>query len=73
MSGIPYVLKNPNFKYIEKFQNMCNLNTTYKCPHDNCNVIWNSEKQLFICQCNGCKFDLNGTVVKGPATDNLNC
>lgn len=41
------------------------------CPHAGCNVNYDNTQQKFVCPCHGAKFDLDGTVLRGPATDNL--
>ena len=42
-----------------------------RCTHLGCKI--NSEIDgKFVCPCHGSKFDLNGTVVNGPAVKNLN-
>ena len=45
---------------------------SYTCPHAGCKANWDKEKNHFICPCHGSKFDKDGNVVNGPATQNLN-
>jgi menaquinol-cytochrome c reductase iron-sulfur subunit len=37
------------------------------CPHLGCGYRWDEEKKEFLCPCHGSIFDLNGTVLAGPA------
>lgn len=41
------------------------------CPHANCLVNYDAAAQKLPCPCHGSKFDLNGTVLNGPATKSL--
>lgn len=38
------------------------------CSHANCLVNYDSPSQKLPCPCHGSKFDINGTVLNGPAT-----
>lgn len=40
-----------------------------KCTHNGCEVAW--QEDLFACPCHGSKFNPDGTVVEGPATQAL--
>ena len=71
--SIPYNLSNPNFCFLEGFQTRKCQKESYTCPHAGCKANWDKEKNHFICPCHGSKFDKDGNVVKGPATQNLNC
>lgn len=75
MPGVPYNLQNPNEKYEEEFsENKCNIDKPYRCPlNPTCAAMWNERTQAFVCQCHGCRFDLKGNVIKGPALDNIAC
>jgi menaquinol-cytochrome c reductase iron-sulfur subunit len=36
------------------------------CTHMGCNVVWNSEKQRFLCPCHGGQYLADGRNVAGP-------
>ena len=42
-----------------------------RCPHLGCRPIWNDRRKLFECPCHGSEFDLEGKVIKGPATRSM--
>ena len=42
-----------------------------KCPHMGCNVDWNKSSKQFICPCHQSKFNLDGSLISGPATSGL--
>jgi cytochrome b6-f complex iron-sulfur subunit len=42
-----------------------------KCTHLGCRFKWNPDKKLFECPCHLSEFDVNGRVLKGPATRSL--
>lgn len=39
------------------------------CTHQGCNVNWDDQSQSLICPCHGSKFDAQGQVLAGPATE----
>ena len=41
------------------------------CPHLGCIVAWNSTEQIWNWPCHGSRFDALGTLIGGPALDNL--
>jgi cytochrome b6-f complex iron-sulfur subunit len=38
-----------------------------RCPHANCEVLYDPKSKRFVCPCHNSQFDLDGTVLKGPA------
>ncbi|AHG00460.1 FAD-dependent oxidoreductase [Halostagnicola larsenii XH-48] len=41
------------------------------CPHTYCVVDWNDAECSWDCPCHGSRFDPDGTLLEGPATDDL--
>ena len=42
-----------------------------RCPHAGCMVNYNKKSNEFVCPCHQSKFNIDGQVIQGPATDNL--
>lgn len=43
------------------------LALSLKCSHLGCSVIWDQEKEQFVCPCHSSSFDLHGDVINPPA------
>ncbi|RZA01991.1 MAG: FAD-dependent oxidoreductase [Sphingobacteriaceae bacterium] len=41
------------------------------CTHAQCIVNWNQEEKSWDCPCHGARYDINGTVITGPAVKDL--
>ncbi|MCT7992296.1 ubiquinol-cytochrome c reductase iron-sulfur subunit [Laspinema olomoucense] len=41
------------------------------CTHNRCLVDWNAAERKYICPCHGAEYSPDGTVIKGPAQENL--
>lgn len=42
------------------------------CKHAGCIVRWNGSEKTWDCPCHGARYDIDGNVLTGPATHNLN-
>lgn len=41
------------------------------CPHMKCNLVFNASELTWDCPCHGSRFSLDGEIIEGPATKNL--
>jgi cytochrome b6-f complex iron-sulfur subunit len=39
-----------------------------RCTHLGCRYKWNPERRIFECPCHGSEFDIQGRVIRGPAS-----
>ena len=42
------------------------------CPHMKCNLVFNKEEETWDCPCHGSRFNIDGKLLEGPATKNIN-
>lgn len=68
----PYYIKIKGIKY-GIFKDKENKIHTIKliCPHMKCSLIFNKEENTWDCPCHGSRFNLDGILLEGPATNNL--
>ena len=68
----PYYIKIKGIKY-GIFKDKENEIHTIKliCPHMKCSLIFNKEENTWDCPCHGSRFNLDGILLEGPATNNL--
>ncbi len=45
--------------------------TSPRCPHLGCALKWNAAEHSWDCPCHGSRFDEHGTLLDGPATDDV--
>lgn len=45
---------------------------TRRCPHLGCALKWNKFEHTWDCPCHGSRFESDGKLIDGPATENLN-
>ena len=55
--------------YAEQDGNLHVLKST--CPHAQCEVRWNNAELSWDCPCHGSRFNINGRILTGPATEGL--
>lgn len=41
------------------------------CPHMHCHVAWNSAEKSWDCPCHGARYDCDGNLITGPASNGL--
>lgn len=55
--------------FVEKNENIHILDIT--CPHLGCTCVFNQTDKTWDCPCHGSRFDIDGNIIKGPATAGL--
>jgi Rieske Fe-S protein len=66
---IKNVVLNSNNKYVVQYTDGTTKILSRECPHAGCDVDYKNGE--FVCPCHGSKFDAEGTVIQGPAKQNL--
>ena len=56
------------FLYLSRLQDGGFLAMSIKCIHLGCSIVWNKDKDIFLCPCHHSKFKINGEVLTPPAT-----
>ena len=46
--------------------------TKLHCPHMKCPLLFNEKERTWDCPCHGSRFDIDGHVLMGPSTDDIN-
>ena len=41
------------------------------CPHLKCNLLFNAKEKTWDCPCHGSRFDIDGKLIYGPSTKNI--
>ena len=62
-----------HFFYLACFDNGDLAAYSIQCTHLGCALLYNKEKQEFQCPCHASHFDMQGRVLKSPATRPLDC
>ncbi len=67
------IVVNHGLKKIAAYRNDQGELETYSaaCPHLGGVIHWNSAEKSWDCPCHGSRFSCNGTVIEGPACENL--
>ena len=42
-----------------------------KCPHMGCSLIFNTVEKTWDCPCHGSRFNMNGSIIKGPSIKSI--
>ena len=67
-SGKPYFIPHAEV-WIVKGSNLSNsIALDDRCTHLGCRYKWNDSKGIFECPCHGSEFDIQGHVLRGPAS-----
>lgn len=66
---IKNVILGSDNKYVVQYTDGTTKVLSRECPHAGCDVDYKNGE--FVCPCHGSKFDSEGKVIQGPATQNL--
>jgi Rieske Fe-S protein len=66
---IKNVVLGSDNKYVVQYTDGTSKILSRECPHAGCDVDYKNGE--FVCPCHGSKFNAEGTVTQGPATQNL--
>ena len=75
----PFHINNPKYIKIDNFiygvytdNNKNEHKIKLICPHMKCHLVFNKEELTWDCPCHGSRFDIDGNLIEGPATKNIN-
>lgn len=69
----PYYIKRKGLIYgIYTDENNNKHKIKLLCPHMKCNLVFNKQEKTWDCPCHGSRFDIDGNLIEGPASKNLN-
>ncbi|MGC8605021.1 MAG: ubiquinol-cytochrome c reductase iron-sulfur subunit [Desulfomonilaceae bacterium] len=67
----PYFVPQSEVWVIKGHDELDSIALSDRCTHLGCRYKWNLSKGLFECPCHGSEFDIQGRVLRGPATKPL--
>ncbi len=67
---IPYI-ENTYHNLNSYIKSFFQSNTSYKCPHMGCRLIYNEIEKTYDCPCHGSRFLEDGTIISSPANKKL--
>ncbi len=67
IKDISFYIKNIYHNINAYLKSYCISNTSYKCPHMGCKLIYNEIENTYDCPCHGSRFLEDGTIITSPA------
>ena len=72
MNNNPYYIKIKGIIYdVYVDENKQKHKVKLICPHLKCNLIFNTKEKTWDCPCHGSRFDIDGKLIYGPSTKNI--